>query len=67
MKRYLVTWGIEVEADTSEDAARQAFFSHRDPDSIATVYEVQEKTKDGLTEKVLVDIQSIGVMQIRRE
>lgn len=42
MTTYLVTWDIHVEADTPEEAARQAQAIHRDPASIATVFVVQE-------------------------
>ena len=42
MTMYRVTWEIDIEADDAIDAARQALEIHRDPDSIATVFSVQE-------------------------
>ena len=41
MHTFKVTWEIEIEADTPEDAARQALAIQRDPESIATVFEVK--------------------------
>lgn len=61
MKSYLVTWEIEVESETPEDAAREAFRVHRDPDSMATVFEVQQQTEDGLGGKIRVDIEEVGL------
>ena len=61
MKEYLVTWQIEITADTPEDAAREAFMIHRDPDSMATVFEVQERTKDGHGEPIRIDIEEVGL------
>lgn len=37
---YLVTWQIDIEARTHAEAARKALAIHRDPDSIATVFDV---------------------------
>jgi hypothetical protein len=37
---YTVAWTIEVEAESYEDAARQALEIQRDPDSDATVFSV---------------------------
>ena len=42
MPKYSVRWEIDVEADTPEAAARQALTIHRDPHSIATVFDVVE-------------------------
>lgn len=39
---YLVTWEMEIEADSPEDAARKALEVHRRPDSIATVFKVYD-------------------------
>lgn len=41
MKRYRVTWAIDIDADTPEDAARKALAIQRNPHSIATWFEVQ--------------------------
>jgi hypothetical protein len=48
---YLVTWEIEITADSPEDAAQQARDVQQDPDSMATVFGV---TGDGQT--VTVDL-----------
>jgi len=37
---YRVTWTIEVDAESEEDAARKALAIQRDVDSTATVFEV---------------------------
>ena len=37
---YLVTWNIDIEADSPKKAAEDALRIHRDPDSIATVFKV---------------------------
>lgn len=42
MKSYYVVWRMEIEADSHEDAARRALAIHRDPESIATVFDVCE-------------------------
>jgi hypothetical protein len=38
--RYLVTWEIDIDADTPEEAARKALAIQRNPDSIATIFDV---------------------------
>ena len=38
MPAYTVLWEIELDADTPEEAARQALQIHRDPTSIATIF-----------------------------
>lgn len=40
---YDVVWRMDFEADSPEDAARQALEVHRDEDSIATVFEVRKQ------------------------
>jgi len=47
---YFVTWEIEVTADNLADAADKALEIHRDPDSIATVFDVTGD--DGKTYRV---------------
>ena len=42
MSNYRVTWCIDIEAATPEDAAREALAIQRDPESIATVFEVRD-------------------------
>lgn len=41
MAEYRITWTIDVTADTAEDAAREALRIQRDPQSIATVFDVE--------------------------
>lgn len=38
---YTVTWEIQIDADSPEQAAREAFAIQRAPESIATCFEVQ--------------------------
>ena len=40
---FTVTWEIDVEADSHEEAAQKALEIQRDPESIATCFEVVEK------------------------
>lgn len=40
MRKFLVTWEIEIEAESPFEAARKALEIHRDPASIATVFDV---------------------------
>ncbi|MCC6489684.1 MAG: hypothetical protein IT364_19475 [Candidatus Hydrogenedentes bacterium] len=39
---YHVTWTIDLDAESPEDAARKALRIHRDPDSWATHFEVRD-------------------------
>jgi hypothetical protein len=43
MTEYLVTWKIDIDADSPEEAAAQALICQRDPESTATIFEVTEK------------------------
>jgi hypothetical protein len=52
-----VSWAIDVTADNAKEAAEKALAIQRDPDSLATVFDVQGR--DGKT--VRVDL-SAGVM-----
>ena len=49
MTTYRVTWTIDLDADRPEDAAACAQAIQRDPQSIATVFDVVELTNGGLT------------------
>ncbi len=40
MPEFTVYWEIQVDADTHEEAARKALVTQRDPESIATVFDV---------------------------
>ena len=42
MAQYYVEWRIEIEADSPEDAARQALAIQQDPDSIANVFHIAD-------------------------
>ena len=42
MKSYLVTWKIDIEADTPEEAAMQALIIHRDTESAAQHFSVTD-------------------------
>ena len=57
MAEYLVSWYIDIDAATPDDAAIQALTIQRDPDSIATVFEVTDQESG---EKVTVDLRSNG-------
>ena len=43
---YHVSWDIDLVADSPMDAARQALRIQRDPDSIATVFDVTNEEGD---------------------
>lgn len=53
MNRYLVTWQIDIEADTPREAARLALDVQRDHTSIALVFDVRQ---DGEDEATRVDL-----------
>ena len=42
MKHYIVTWSIDIDADSAVEAAKSALAIQRNPESIATVFEVAE-------------------------
>jgi hypothetical protein len=50
MPEYHVTWEIELNADSPCEAAVKALAIQRDPDSIATVFDVTDKA--GTTEQI---------------
>lgn len=41
MAQYLVTWEIDIEADSDEEAAAKALEIQRDPESTATFFWVK--------------------------
>jgi len=43
MPNYYITWDIQIEADSPEDAAREALEIQRNPESIATVFTVVDE------------------------
>jgi hypothetical protein len=42
MREFTVTWAINIDAETPEDAVLEAFSIQRDPTSTATVFEIKE-------------------------
>jgi hypothetical protein len=44
MAEYLVTWTIEVDADSPEAAARLAQVIQRSPQSLATFFKVEDES-----------------------
>ncbi len=42
MKTYIVTWSIDIDAESPEEAAEQALQIQRDYDSFATEFEVKD-------------------------
>lgn len=46
---YRVRWEIDLDATDLDDAAARALAIHRDPESIATYFEVTEHGSDGPT------------------
>ena len=57
MANYVVTWAIDVQdADSPEEAARQALEIQRDPYSTATVFEVVDRHTG---DKIFIDLEEI--------
>jgi hypothetical protein len=47
--QYQVQWGIDVDADSPEEAALEALRTQRDPQSIALVFHTIDESGDGKT------------------
>ena len=60
-RRFLVTWQIDEFASSPREAAKQALKHQRDPDSIATVFEVQEFAADGELLPAVTTIDLLGI------
>jgi hypothetical protein len=60
MNSYLVTWRIDIEADTPLDAAREALRIQRKTDSIATVFTVNEHKGEPLDARDGIEIDLEG-------
>lgn len=60
-RRFLVTWQIDEFAGSPREAAVQALKRQRDPDSIATVFEVQEFTDGGELLPAVTEIDLLGM------
>lgn len=54
MNRYVVTWTIDIEADTPVEAARAALEIQRDPESTAMVFSI---SGDGGESEQRIDLQ----------
>ena len=62
MTTYRVTWEIDVEADSPQEAAAEAHRLVRKPDTTATVYSVlNQKTGEGATIDLLPEEVSVTV------
>lgn len=57
MARYLVSWEIDIHADSPDDAARQAFAHMQRPGTSATVFDVLEYDSNG--QAIRVDINEL--------
>ena len=44
MPEYRVHWEIDLDADSPREAAEKALTIHRNPESIATVFDVTDET-----------------------
>ena len=55
---YRLTWTIDLEADSPEDAARKGLAIHRDPQRLATVFAVT----DAEDRTVTVDLSEVAVI-----
>ena len=49
MPHYYVTWDIDVDADSSREAAEVAHATQRDPGTMATVFRVMDETGETIT------------------
>jgi hypothetical protein len=50
---YLVSWTIEIEAESPQEAAEKALEIQQDPDSIATVFDV---ASNGQSQAITIDL-----------
>lgn len=57
MPRYLVSWEIDIDADTAHEAARQAHEIVRRHDTTANVYKVIDLDQSG--DETIVDLMSL--------
>lgn len=62
MPEYIVTWTIDIDADSPRDAAEQALAIQRDPASIAAVFSVQHVVeRRGATTHVVDEAEEIDL------
>jgi len=50
MANYRVKWEIDIEADSPEEAAKESLKIQRDPDSVATIFDVTDD--NGVTTEI---------------
>jgi hypothetical protein len=62
MAEYLVTWEINLNAESPLEAARKALTIHRDPKSTATVFVVTDE--EGETKQI--DLEEEGYVSIEK-
>lgn len=62
MTTYRVEWVIDIEADTPEEAARKALAIQRNPESIATVFDVLECDQSG--DVTRVDLEELDAVTL---
>lgn len=48
-KEYLVTWKIDIDADSPKEAAQKALMIQRDNESEATYFEIKDKKTKKVT------------------
>jgi len=63
MAHYHVEWSMDLNADSPEDAARQAFSIMQDPETNATVFDVTEF--DSTCEAIRIDLRNHGARRRR--
>lgn len=63
MPLYRVTWEIDIEADTPRDAAEEALTVQRNPESIATVFDV---SIDGAPTTTRIDLTEGTIEEVSR-
>ena len=63
MPEFIVMWSANISAECHEEAAEIALASHRDPESIGTIFEVKNCDDDVL---VVVDPQEKHVLSDER-
>jgi hypothetical protein len=49
MEHYLVTWDIDIDADSPKEAAEKALVIQRDPESVATVFRIEDDDRNSHT------------------
>jgi hypothetical protein len=54
--KYLVKWEIDIDADSPLEAAKEALRIQRDPESIATVFKVNDRVIDLATDSDEVEL-----------